>query len=167
MPRSSRIEFRKKYHKFLTINRSPLPMVNAKRLIEEYENERFDMVTDSLDIVKDTDAFKIKLNDESFYEDAYKYVINATGLDLFMRDIDKINPLIKELLDKRYASIYEYGGFAVVPGSQRIISHFGEFENLHAHGVLTAGVQYRNNSTMMIQMTAHKLIKFLYEQEGK
>lgn len=92
-------------------------MVNAKRLIEEYENERFDMVTDSLDIVKDTDAFKIKLNDESFYEDAYKYVINATGLDLFMRDMDKINPLIKELLDKRYASIYKYGGLAVVPGS--------------------------------------------------
>ncbi len=53
-----------------------------------------------------------------------------------------------------------------MPGKMCVISPlYGTLENLHGHGVLAVGVQYRNNSTMMIQKTAHELIKSLYSSK--
>lgn len=90
-------------------------------------------------------------------------VVNATGLDMYMTDIEKQNPLLAQMLNKRYIAIDKYGGLILRPEDQTSISpRYGSLENLHIHGVLASGVQYRNNSTMMIQTMAHKLIKKLY-----
>ena len=81
-----------------------------------------------------------------------------------MRNIEEVNPLLAEMLNKRYVALSKYGGLAVVPETMAVISpRYGTLDNLHAHGVLVSGVQYRNNSTMMIQKTAHRLIKYLYK----
>ena len=100
------------------------------------------------------------------HEIEYDYIINATGLDVRMREIEESNPLLDQLLEKRYASVCEYGGLTLVLGKMCVISPlYGTLENLHGHGVLAVGVQYRNNSTMMIQKTAHELIKSLYSSK--
>lgn len=43
-----------------------------------------------------------------------------------------------------------------------ISSRYGTIENLHIHDVLAFEVQYRNNSTLIIQMKTQRLIKELY-----
>lgn len=162
MPKADRIKFREKWHPFLTHNRSPLPLESAEILIKAKNDNRLSMVEGVKDIKKNG-KFKLILKDGSEYEKEYDYVINATGLDVYMRKTEEVNPLLEQILDKRYVSIYEYGGLAVVPETMSIISPlYGTLDNIHGHGILAVGVQYRNNSTMMIQMTAHKLIKMLY-----
>ena len=164
MTKKCRMAFKKKYHPLLTHNRSPLPLESAEILLKANDEGRFSMVRDVIDIVKVDDHFEPVLIDGSHYNTEYDQVINATGLDIFMRNIEEVNPLLAQLVDKRYLVLSEYGGIDVIPGSMRVISpRYGTLENMHGHGVLVSGVQYRNNSTMMIQKTAHRLMKNLYK----
>lgn len=164
LPDKCRIAFKEKYHLLLTLNRSPLPLESAEILIKAEEEKRFNMVKGVKDIKYTNGKYQLILNDDSVYGLEYDYVINATGLDIFMRNIEEVNPLLAEMLNKRYVALSKYGGLAVVPETMAVISpRYGTLDNLHAHGVLVSGVQYRNNSTMMIQKTAHRLIKYLYK----
>lgn len=164
LPDKCRIAFKEKYHPLLTLNRSPLPLESAEILIKAEEEKRFNMVKGVKDIKYTNGKYQLILNDDSVYGLEYDYVINATGLDIFMRNIEEVNPLLAEMLNKRYVALSKYGGLAVVPETMAVISpRYGTLDNLHAHGVLVSGVKYRNNSTMIIQKTAHRLIKYLYK----
>ncbi len=162
---SDRIKFRSKYHPFMTLNRSPLPLESAEILIDAHEKGILTMPTRIEDIMLCSDKFRLTKSDGNIDDDsgAFDYVINATGLDTSMEKVGEKNELLAQLMDKRYVMVDEYGGFAVVSESMAAISsRYGTLENLHIHGVLASGVQYRNNSTLIIQMTAHRLIKELY-----
>lgn len=165
MPKSDRIKFRRKYHPFMTLNRSPLPLESARILIDASEKGILTMPTQIEDIIICSDKFRLKKSDGNI-DDAvgeFDYIINATGLDTSMEKVEEKNELLAQLMDKRYVLVDEYGGFAVVPETMASISsRYGTLENLHIHGVLASGVQYRNNSTLIMQMTAHRLIKELY-----
>lgn len=164
LPDRCRLAFKEKYHPLLTLNRSPLPLESAEILIKAEEEKRFNMVKGVKDIKYTGGNYQLILNDDSVYGLEYDYAINATGLDIFMRKIEDVNPLLAQMLNKRYVGLSQYGGLAAVPETMEVISpRYGSLDNLHAHGVLVSGVQYRNNSTMMIQKTAHRLIKSLYK----
>ncbi len=165
MGEKDRVKFRKKYHPFMCLNRSPLPLISAEQLIKGEEESRLEVLENIKDIKYNhkEKLFEIK---DCFGETQVKsdYVLNATGLDTSMEDIEDFNPLLDQILDKRYVQVDKYGGFTLDPRDMAAISpRFGKINNLHVHGVLASGVQYRNNSTLIIQKTAHDLIKKLYD----
>lgn len=166
LSREGRIQFRKKYHPLLTLNRSPLPLESAEMLIEAHEKGILEMPGEVEDIEEIENGFHLldeegeKLNDTP-----YDFVLNATGLDIHFSNVKEGNPLLYSLLDKRYLMKDEFGGVTIIPETMEAISpRYGTLKDFHVYGVLASGVQYRNNSTMMIQMTAHKIAQLKKEE---
>lgn len=161
---SDRKRFRAKYHPFMTLNRSPLPQISAEQLIQAADEGRLEMPVgiNGAKWVEEREVFEFSSGDEVIFTS--EWACNATGLDTFMRKISDKNPLLTRMLDKRYLQMDDYGGVSVVPEDVSAISpRFGNMKTLHVHGVIISGVQYRNNSTLIMQMTAHNLIKDLYK----
>lgn len=163
---SDRDKFKEKYHKFMCLNRSPLPYESAEIIINAFNEGKFkiEKMINKV-IVNENDKFVIiDKNGERLDNYNYDYVINGSGFDYTLENVEEVNPLIKQLIDKRYIMIDRNGGISVVPETMQAISpRYGTLETLHAYGVLAAGVQYRNNSTMIIQLTAKKIVKELYK----
>lgn len=166
--------FRSKYHPFMCLNRSPLPLPSAELLIEASEAGRLTILEDVFDIqpVDNGESFEIISTDSSLGVEVEKvsanckWICNATGLDTSLSSMDRKSTLIGSMLDKRYLQVDDYGGVTVLPKDMTAVSpRFGNMPALHVHGVLVSGVQYRNNSTLIIQKTAHDLIKSLYSNK--
>ncbi|MDO5061539.1 MAG: FAD/NAD(P)-binding protein [Peptostreptococcaceae bacterium] len=165
MGNADRVKFRAKYHPFMCLNRSPLPLESAEILIDAEERGVLSMPEKICGVeLREDGKFVLRREDGSLDESiVFDYAINATGLDTSLAKVCEKNELLSSLLDKRYVMVDEYGGLAVVPENMAAISpRYGTLNNLHVHGVLASGVQYRNNSLLIMQMTAHRLIKELY-----
>lgn len=155
-----RRKFRAKYHPFMCLNRSPLPMESAEIMIKAWKEGILDIPRNVADVVETEEGIILLDKDKKEIAKPYDYCLNATGLDTTLERVEIKNPLIRQLLDKRYIMVDEYGSITVVPETMEAISpRYGTINNFHVYGVLASGVQYRNNSTMMIQMTAHKVAK--------
>lgn len=172
LTKTDRKLFRQKYHPFMCLNRSPLPMVSARLLIKAAEEGQLILLNNVYNISKNKrgnnfnilgkEANNLTRNNEIILGQS-NWICNATGLDTSLKTLDKDKNLIGSLLDKHYLQVDDYGGVTVLPQDMSVISpRFGNLSSLHAHGVLVSGVQYRNNSTFIIQKTAHDLIKELY-----
>ena len=167
MTLSDRKKFKAKYHKFMCLNRSPLQLDSAEIIIKAFKEGRF-KIERSVNGVEINDNGRFILTDERGERidpnNEYDYAINGTGFDHTLEEVEEVNPLLRQLLDKRYIMVDDNGGISVVPGTMEVISpRFGSLDNFHAYGVLTSGVQYRNNSAMIIQLTARLAIKELYK----
>ncbi len=159
---SDRILFKEKHHKFIAFNRSPLPLESAEILIKAYDEGRLILLENIIDINfdKNTNEFIIHHGDSTTNS---KWIVNGTGVDISLDNLENDNQLISKLLDKRYIQRDSFGGVSVLAKDVSVISpKFGHLKNFHAHGILISGVQYRNNSTLIIQKTAHDLIKNIY-----
>lgn len=160
LSRGDRPLFRQRYHRFHHLIRSPLPPQVGQNLIHAGQTGHLQLLSGQLQIETRESGFSIKTGSQEVW---VKNVINATGMDTGLTGFQK-NPLLASLLDKRYAMMADYGGFLVRPEDNRLISpRYGLLPGIHAHGLLTSGVQYRNNSTMIIQHTARQLVKNLAE----
>ena len=156
-----RYKFKAKYHPLLTLNRSPLPLESAEILIQAHKEGILNISRDVQDI-EDTDEgyYILNANKERLNPAPYDYVLNGTGLDSSFSQVKEVNPLLYSLLNKRYLMKDEFGGVTVYPETMEAISpRYGTLKNFHVYGVLASGVQYRNNSAMMIQITAHKIAR--------
>lgn len=170
LPNNDRKLFRQKYHPFMCLNRSPLPMISAKLLIKASDDGRLTILNNVDNIDIENGSFQILGKSDDFSDHSENVVLtksdwvcNATGLNIRFDTLDRENTLIGTLLDKRYLQIDDYGGVTVLPEDMSAVSpRFGSLPTLHVHGVLASGVQYRNNSTLIIQKTAHDLMKKLY-----
>lgn len=159
MPEASRESFILKYHPFMCLNRSPVPMESAELMIEAAERGQLDFLQ-GVDHVSSDEKALIHLQDGSSM--SVDVIINGTGLDPSLKDIHLENPLLASLLDKRILQRDRWGGITTRFEDMAVISpRYGTLENLHAYGILVTGIQYRNNSTLIIQMTAHNLLKNL------
>lgn len=159
MTNADRRTFRQKYHPFMCLNRSPLPQPSAEYLLEQFDAGRLDLVRHTTQILKDGDAFVVETEDNTQAATG-NAVVNATGLDTFFTCVDDKNPLLAQLLDKRILQKDAYGGIVVLPKYLQAVSpRYGTLNKLHVHGVLASGVQYRNNSTLIMQMTADTIAK--------
>lgn len=163
MTKTDRRKLRTKYHPFLCLNRSPLPQISAEQLIAAAEKGKFSMPEDIHTVRCAEDGDFVALNADGDELFRAKAVVNATGLDMRLDRVAEKNDLIAQLLNKRILQKDEYAGITVLPDDVSVLSpRLGHLQTLHAHGVLVAGVQYRNNSTLIIQRTAHELAKQLY-----
>lgn len=167
MKLSDRKKFKKKYHSFMRLNRSPLQLKSAEIIIRAYKEGKF-KIEKSVSSVEINKNGKFVLIGEKGADldssDEYDYAINGTGFDFTLESIEEVNPLLSQLIDKRYIMVDDNGGISAVPGTMRAISpRFGTLDKFHVHGVLASGVQYRNNSAMIIQLTGRSLIKNLYK----
>ena len=160
-------KFKDKYKNYLQIFGGPTPKSTAKTIVDAKESGRLNILENIKDIVfnKNTKEFDVIDKDKNVTFSA-DYICNATGLDKSFKSVDKENSFLGKILNKRYIQVDEDGGITVLPDKITVISpKFGEFENLHGHGVLISGVQLRNNSIPTIQETAHRLIKRLYKKD--
>lgn len=167
MTLSDRRKFKEKYHLFISLNRSGLQRTSADILIEAFKEKKFKIERDVGGVeINDEGKFVLIGKDKAPIDPAsqYDYAINGTGFDHSLEDVEEVNPLLGQLIDKRYVMVDPSGGISVVPGTMRVISpRFGTLDNFHAYGVLSSGVQYRNNSAMIIQLTARWTIRELYK----
>src|SRR5699024_4762134 len=117
--------FRQKYHPFMCLNRSPLPMISAELLIKAAEDRRLTILNNISDIKvnKEDKSFQIlrnlnnlsNLNNEKEVVVNSDWVCNATGLDTSLETLDRKNTLVGSLLDKGYLQVDDYGGVTVLP----------------------------------------------------
>ena len=167
MTLSDRKKFKEKYHLFMCLNRSPLQLESAEIIIKAFKEGKFKIQKHVNGIeINDNGKFVLigKEGARLDSSDEYDYAINGTGFDRTLEEVEEVNPLLRQLLDKRYIMVDDNGGISVVPGTMEVISpRFGTLDNFHAYGVLASGVQYRNNSAMIIQLTARWVIKELYK----
>lgn len=162
MTKEDRIKMKAKYHPFLCLNRSPLPLDSAKVLISAFKEGKLEVIR-NVDEVKAEDGKFTLISQGKPIKENIDYGINATGLDTHLND-KCINDLILQLINKRYLMKDENGGIMMVPETMAAISpRFGTLHNFHVYGVLATGNQYRNNSTLIIQNTAHRVVKKLVE----
>lgn len=164
---SDRKKFKDKYHLFMCLNRSPLQLESAEIIIAAFKEGKF-KIQKSVRGVETNDNGKFVLmggkEERADLSNEYDYAINGTGFDHTLKAIEEVNPLLRQLIEKRYIMVDDNGGISVIPETMQVISpRFGTLDKFHAYGVLTSGVQYRNNSAMIIQLTAKKLIKELYK----
>lgn len=167
MTLSDRKKFKEKYHLFISLNRSPLQFKSAEILIKAFKEKKL-RLEKNIKSVSVNDKGKFVLIDKKGEKletgKEYDFAVNGTGFDRSLEKIEEVNPLLRQLLDKRYIMVDDNGGISVLPASMQVISpRFGTLDKFHAHGVLTSGVQYRNNSAMIIQLTARWMIKELYK----
>lgn len=163
MDRIGRKKWRETVHPFLCLNRSPLPLESAELLIRAAEEGRFFMPRGIARVKPGKKGEFAVLDAEGNCLFTASGAVNATGLDMRLDHIREKGGLLADLLDKRILQKDEYAGITVLPDDVSVLSpRLGHLPTLHAHGVLIAGVQYRNNSTLIIQHTAHQLAKRLY-----
>lgn len=163
MDESERTKFQHEYDKLVTTFRNPMPIESAETLIEGAEDGWLKVLEDvqTINPAPNNERLQLITPNKTFEVD---WVINATGLDLSMKNLAE-DSLLSSLLKRRYALIDTAGGFGLHVATGNIISpRFGEWATLHAHGVLINGAIYQNNSTFKIQRHAHRLIKRLLRE---
>lgn len=165
---TDREKFNDKYEDFIQAFGNPLPIPTGKILLDAIDSNRLIVLDKVSDIIyrDEEEAFHLQEYSEDSTSIIAKvdFVCNATGLDLSLKTLSKEDTLIGKMIDHRYLQVDNSGGITVIPENIRVMSpKLGEFKTLHAHGVLIAGVQLRNNSTSVIQRTAHELIKEIYK----
>lgn len=163
-----REKYKEKYSDLLQIIGAPLPLPTGEIIVDAIRNDKFELVDDIVDVgySENEGRFYLLREDEKLNSVKRKadYVLNATGLDMSLESVDRENSLLGKMLNKRYLQADKYGGVTVLPTTLCAVSpKYGTFSNLHVHGVLISGVVIRNNSTSVIQRTAHELIKLLYK----
>lgn len=164
---SDRQKFTRKYDDFIQAFGNPLPLPTGKILLEAADSKRLFILDDINNIVYNNDDESFHLLSESENSTSLvaksDFVCNSTGLDTSLKTLSRSDTLIGSMIDKGYLQVDNRGGITVVSNNTRVLSpRLGEVNTLHAHGVLISGVQLRNNSTSVIQRTAHELIKELY-----
>lgn len=164
MSQADRQKFRAKYHPFMCLNRSPLPQPTAEILIKAWQAGRLTMPSGLRTVESRTEGGFVLHSNQG--EEIFDKVINATGLDISLAGLRQ-NPLLDQMFNDRYLLVDDYGGLANIPETCQVISpRYGTLENLFTHGVLASGVQYRNNSTLIIQYTAQKLVQDLHGKKA-
>lgn len=167
---SDREKFNEKYEDFLQVFGGPIPVTTGDIILKSREKDYFKILDGIVDIKYSEEENKFLIIQEQKNEQVIiakvDYVCNTTGLDTSLRSVKK-DSFISKLLDKGYGQIDDYGGITVLPKFLNVVSpKFGEFDNLHAHGVMVVGVQLINNSINVIQKSAHRIIKEIYKKQA-
>ncbi len=166
---SDKKKFTDKYQLMIQLFGSPIPEETGLLLNEMVEDGKIKIIVDAFDVKKnkETDLFDIIKETEKTQRVAasVNWMVNATGLDMSFSSLDK-NSLINKLFNQELLTKSDHGGIIVLEDKFQVVSpKYGTIENLHAHGVLIAGVQFSNNSTNTIQESAHRVIQRIGNQK--
>lgn len=168
LPESDRKDFSKKYNQFINHLRNPMPPVSAEDLLAAAEEDKLIVIigVKEVEATESGQQFVIHPEDEQKEDQMVDWMINATGGQLNEKsDLDQL-PLLKQLIDQRIVQIDSADSLSLNRQTIQVISpRYGEWENLHAHGVLVNGVIYQNNSTIKIQQHAESLVRRLADSD--
>ena len=165
MNEPDRHEFNETYHKLLVNLRNPMPNDSAVELLKGVKQSEIRVLAGvaEIEVLEPSPAGVgpyFALRGEGL-EVAVDWVVNATGMDMSLRDVSEC-PLLQQLLDQRMVQVDSAGGLSLNFETLNLLSpRFGEWPSLHGHGVLVGGAIYQNNSTFKIQAQAHRLVKRL------
>lgn len=151
------------YDQALSLIKAGIPDSSAQAIIQGEDDGQLLILPDVTDLRYDetSEIYQI-IQDGGKVLAEVEWVINATGLDLHMRDLDA-KDLLAQALNQAYIERHHAGGLTMhVPNKHIISPRFGDLENLHPHGMLTHGALYHINSVYSIQRYAHELVQALY-----
>lgn len=161
MNKQDKKAFSDKYQLMIQLFGSPTPKETGLLLEEMVKQGRISVIENAFEVNKnkETGLFEIinETNKTQQVAASVNWMVNATGLDMSFESLNQ-NSLINKLLNQELLSKSEHGGILVLEDKFQVVSpKFGSIENLHAHGVLIAGVQLSNNSTNTIQASANRV----------
>ncbi|MGO4928091.1 FAD/NAD(P)-binding protein [Fundicoccus sp. Sow4_F4] len=174
MNESDRQQFNERYDKLLVAFRNPMPHASAVELLEGVRNKEITILWD-VSIIEacqrpseltpeGVEPYFVLGLGEGDADVVVDWVVNATGMDLAMRDLEGYD-LLERLVDQRLVQVDSAGGLSVNFESLNLISpRYGEWASLHGHGMLVGGAIYQNNSTFKIQGQAQRLVRRLLAQ---
>lgn len=164
---SDRKSFAKKYNAFLNHLRNPMPPISAEDLLSAAKDGKLIVMkgVKAVEARGDGKAFIIH-PEEDLEVEKVDWIINATGGQLNAQSDLEDFPLIKQLIDQRIVQFDSADSLSLNRQTIQIISpRFGEWDNLHAHGMLVNGVIYQNNSTIKIQQHSESLVRRLADSQ--
>lgn len=163
----NRKQFNEKYNDIINHLRNPMPPDSAKEILALAKENRLTVLGDLDTIDREADDKLILIpEDKEEKSVAVDWVVNATGGQLTNKSELDNHPLLDHLLDERIAQVDTAKGLSMNRQTVQVISpRYGEWDNLHAHGMLVNGVIYQNNSTIKIQQHAEALINRLLEKK--
>ncbi|GGF27885.1 FAD/NAD(P)-binding protein [Echinicola rosea] len=119
------------------INRHPMPLHNAKKLMRLFEKGQLKVcaMEDKDAVSYEKEAFGIKTSQDKLI--AVDYLVNATGSSSALDQME--SPLIHQLLKRQFIQPYEAGGAIINERTMQVISPKGG-EGIYAVGHIANGI---------------------------
>jgi uncharacterized NAD(P)/FAD-binding protein YdhS len=149
----------RKYHRLFVCLRSPMPPVNAQRLLNLADTGALDFRNRLRDIRKEDQGFRAVFHNGE--ERHYDAVVNATG-----RGIDvsgaRNGSLVDGLVRNGLSRPHPLGGLDVDPDSNEIRTPAGEaVQGLHVVGDLSSGVHFHTSSMEYVATQAQRVGSYI------
>jgi uncharacterized NAD(P)/FAD-binding protein YdhS len=156
---NDRRRFMEQYAERFTRFRSPLPQKTSNKIVEFVENGSVSIYKGISSVEKKHELFHVTIeDDETITVDC---LLNGTGqLKSLTEEIEKQQPLIKQLVNERILAPYTYGGVQVVyPSMSALSTRYGQLDTLKLYGQLVSGIDYMNNTVELISRSAIEGVK--------
>lgn len=147
--------FMKKFHRIWLNNRSPIPLTNAKLLLEMAEKQFLSSMHGLKEIYYVPERQKYIANHAKGEPVEVDWIINATGPSKY---IERDNLLLYGLIEKGFAKENSFGGLDVDFNTSYLLNHEGKvMDTINALGHNTTGVYYYTSSLEMIAKKSKKI----------
>ncbi|AJT63456.3 hypothetical protein T261_1771 [Streptomyces lydicus] len=144
LDRASGKAFTRRYSRVFTCLRSPMPPVNARRLLALADSGRLSFRAGILDVRAEDRHFRALYRGGQ--ERRYDVVVNATGRGI---DVSAARPgtLVETLTRSGFARPHPLGGLDVDPDTNEVLDACGvPIPRLHIVGDLSSGVHFHTSS---------------------
>ena len=144
LPVEEKLKFKHRIGAYWTINRHGMPLVNARRLQELFDNQQLEVKPKLENVSYHQEEKEFLLHYNKGQTDKTKYLINATGTA--SRVADMKSRLIQNLHKDGIIEPFAAGGIRIDPRNMRVLSSKRETNNLYAVGHLTNGMMLDVNA---------------------
>ncbi|PEA54863.1 hypothetical protein CON64_10490 [Bacillus pseudomycoides] len=149
---NDKVTYLKKYERLFMSERNPMPIHNAKIILEMLNKNILHIKKGVEDIQIYKNKFNVYFKD--FNKESYEWIINAVGSTKYLHKSYRDN-LLGNLVEAGTAKINKYGGVEVDFDSGSIIDINGKTnKELKALGHITCGTYYFTSSVEMISKHA-------------
>jgi len=159
LDQESKSIFIKKFHRIWLNNRSPIPLTNAKRLLDLTKKKLLSSVWGLKEIHYDFEREKYIASHAQGEPIEVDWIINATGPSKY---VERDNSLLYGLVEKGFAKENSFGGLEVDFNTSSLINHAGiVMDTIKVLGHSTTGVYYYTSSLEMIAKKAKKIAQHM------
>lgn len=161
---SDRQQFADKYDKVFSLAKGKMPLASAQRLLDLADEGCLSSCSGVEEMIydKQTGLYYL-LDQEGMIIEEVDYIVNATGINLDLRQALPQDSLLYDLRDQGWLNPDPAQGVSLDVNRYQLISpRFGRLDHVHPHGLLIAPSVYHNNSTTTIQRYAQDVINWHY-----
>ncbi|MEB2588740.1 MULTISPECIES: FAD/NAD(P)-binding protein [Bacillus cereus group] len=161
---NDKMVYLKKYERLFMSERNPMPILNAKKILEMLNENRLVVKKGIKDIKIINDQFQAYFKDS---EEKYGYIVNAVGSTKYLHKSCR-DQLLDHLIEFGTVKLNNYGGIEVDFKSGSIINANGKVnKQLKALGHITCGTYYFTSSVEMISKQAKLISNDILEHMSK